>query len=183
MTTFDVHSAAGDTGNHHQQAADPGFSTLDLLREVSSAVVEFEPYVFENPLGLVRFTCRTDVPNNELQRWQRAALPPKSGRQSGVPDLSKLDAFRLYARALADTCERVEIRRGTDQPYVVVADGEGTPLTFDDREFLGSLGTPDKLIAVKKLMAGSEAYLINRGQELLEKAGYGDEADSEDPLD
>jgi hypothetical protein len=183
MTTFDVHTGSGgDAPRAGYEPLGDSLSTLDLLREVGSEQVEFEPFVFENPLRLVRFTCRTEIANQELTRWQRGALPSRSGRSGGVPDLTKLDGFRLYARAIAETCEQVEIRRSVDADYQVVADSQGNALAFDDKAFLSSLGVPDKLIAVKKLMAGSEAFLINRGQELLEKAGYGDE-ESDDPLD
>lgn len=184
MTTYDIHTDSGGDAPHDDRALfDDALSTLDLLREVGSERVEFEPFVFENPLRLVRFTCRTEIANQELTRWQRGALPSRSGRGGGVPDLTKLDGFRLYARAVAETCEQVEIRRSADAAYRAVVDSQGNALTFDDKAFLASLGVPDKLVAVKKLMAGSEAFLINRGQELLEKAGYGDEEESEDPLD
>jgi hypothetical protein len=182
MTTYDIHTDSGGAPRDDSALFSDSLSTLDLLREVGNERVEFEPFVFENPLHLVRFTCRTEIANQELTRWQRGALPTRTGRGGGVPDLTKLDGFRLYARAIAETCEQVEIRRDVETDYQVVADSQGNALGFDDKAFLSVLGVPDKLVAVKKLMAGSEAFLINRGQELLEKAGYGDE-ESDDPLD
>jgi hypothetical protein len=186
-TTFD----GRDPGAHtpltfgEPDADQGGLSTLDLLRVVAAETVDTEPYVFENPLGTLRFTCDTNIEQKSLTSWQRAALPPQArSKRGGVPDLSRLDPVVYFARAIAATCTMVEVRRRADGEFTAIVDqSSGDLLTFKDPALLSALGGLDATSAVRNAMNGAEWAVQREGTVLLEKAGYieGDGDGDEDP--
>lgn len=197
-TTFDGRSAAtpadspdDDTSYGHGRIAEPGdegngLSTLDLLRAKAEEVVEFPPYVFENPKRTIRFTCSTAIEQRQLTAWQNASLPiEERKRRGGVPNLSKLDPIVYFTRAIAATCDLVEVRGQASGKYVPITHQRtGEPLTFDDTELLLAMGSPDKVSAVRNAMNKADWAIQKEGTELLARAGYGEPAgDDEDPQD
>lgn len=177
LSGYGAAAAPGDEGN--------GLSTLDLLRAKAEEVVEFPPYVFENPKATIRFTCATTIEQRQLSVWQRASLPPEERKKrGGVPDLSKLDPIVYFTRAIAATCNLVEVRERASGQYVAITHQRtGEPLTFDDNELLLAMGSPDKVTAVRNAMNKADWAIQKEGTELLARAGYGDPVgdDDEDP--
>lgn len=173
---------------HGQTAAvlGGGTSTLDALRAASEEVVEFEPYVFENPKRTIRFTCDPNFEGNRITRWQNAALPPQArGKRGTPPDLSKLVPTTYFALMVTDTCTMVEVRnRQTGEYDPVVDNASGDLLTFNDHALLMAFGSPDKVMALKNAMNGADWAIQREGKELLDKSGFGDgEVDEDSPLD
>ena len=91
-------------------------------------------------------------------------------------EMNKKEAGLADASILALCC--LEIRRLGE----LVADDEGNPLTFRDKQLQEWVGAPSSRDAVRTLY-GSDGYVTTVANRLLEEAGYGkdDEVLVEDP--
>lgn len=188
MSTFDVRQDVPVDASAELAAFDPspaeeiGVSTLDILREASSNIIDRGLYVYENARGTIRLTMDANISQKELTRWQRAGLPPEEKKKRGqLPDTTKLDVTITFGQMIADKCVKIEVRRDVRSEYRPVADERtGELLTFADQKVLAVFGSPDRIQAVKKALLGSDPDLIECGTELQAKAGFGPGVDTED---
>lgn len=186
MSTFDSTRGTVETDESPQafnlgEDANP-LSPLAMLRSMADEAYDFPDLVVENPTRHMRLTLRTRIENAEVTRWRRAGLPSSKGNRGGMPDLSRLDTYVMFARAIVDTCVQLEIRPDDKRDYQVIRDTDGEPLTLKDPALLSALSCADPMTAVRKIFAQSEPHVIRAGGELLRQAGYG-EVEEDDPQD
>ena len=161
MSTFD-----GSTGGHallddddsgrSSFAAEPGASSLDMLRSALAQQQEIEDVTIAVPGVPIRLVCHPDIPSKQMNSWQRRALPPNKRNAASVSPLD-MDQGQFLSTVLVRTTVRVEVEsQGAPGTWHVIEDDNGTVLTFADSALLSTFGALDATSALKRLFPRDE---------------------------
>lgn len=190
MTTFDATAPGGAHApalNEYPQAAarddDAGFDALALLKQTVKEREEIEPLTLVARGGSIRIVCDTDIPEKDLRRWQRAALP--AAQRSGKIAPSPLDQDQLIiaTKALTHTALRIEVRDKNNAEKWHVIERAGETLGLDHDLVLRLFNAVDVASVLVEIF-GRESDVIRASQEVLAAAGWSGEnggGEDEDP--
>lgn len=166
-----------------------GLDMLDMLREQTDARDDsVAPELVAVPIPALgwRLMCNPDFSFPQYQSWQKASLPVKMRNGRKAPNPIDLDQAALALLVLTETCEAVEYRNGNGGWHTLEHNGEA--LTVKHQEFLSKFNMVDPKSMVRKLFTppgkhNADAELIRAGQLVIEKSGYGDNGEDDDPLE
>ena len=146
----------------------PGQSLTDLLREAVTEKVEDDPItliVAARPNVSVSYSSLLD--DEMRKRWLKACTTSRRGK----PD--EVDELRFACTVLANQCLSINMQ-GQVAPAT-----DGRPLTFALKELWEMVGGHDPISTIRKLY-GRDPAILSTVEAVLERCGYGDEA-QEDP--
>jgi len=163
-----------------------GLDTLALLKQAAAeqVAVAIKPLILTTPGGRIRLVYLPDIPEKNLRRWQRAALPVEKRKD---PNPSPLDMSQivLSTAVLVNTVIRIEVRDKNDSDlwHAVEDKSTGEPLRLDSRVVLDLFGSIDTQDALRK-MFGRESDQIRASGKVMTEAGWAGESGSvEDDAD
>lgn len=155
-------------------------SPLDRLGQVLAEDTRTENYHHRIPKRrILRVILDPNIDGDKFQAWQRRATQ-KGVRADGTG--SNIDAMRLASIVVGNQMVGLEIATkdgGWEEAY----DDNGEPLTFRSprlREMLAPGNTSVSASELVKKLFGNDGHLLECSRVLVEKAGYGDDSESED---
>jgi hypothetical protein len=183
-TIYDPAHAAHAAGpTHHDFGGDgwvppgqaPALSSLDELRLAVQQSEEVAEHEFTNhdlysPGRIIRLTCSTELGHPEWKAIQMAAIP-REYRRKRLPDVRKMDESVAYAALIGRQTVAVGLLQ-LDGTYKTLPHEGERP--FDDPNLLAQLGAAEASVAVRRIFAGRDAYLLHAGTELQEACGFGE---------
>ena len=165
-----------------EESVSPALSSLDLLRarvsDKATQELDDPQIAVETPDGGFRIVCSTDISHENLQRWQRAALPPAQRRSASVSPLD-LNQLVFATRVLVGSWKEIQVRGTDGETWETIRDTQGTVLGPKDKVLLDALGVLSSDLVIKKLF-GRDSDVIRTSREVLSAAGWGDEVDNAD---
>jgi hypothetical protein len=190
MTTFDT-PGTGREGTPDPTVVRPDspaeppaarISPLDqLVAEVQDRESEEDELLGVEVPGLgVRLMCSTNIDGDDWQAWQRQSIPRAKRRKAGALDLNQMT---LMCLVLENQCEHLEYRTGDG--WAAMPGSGGEPLDLRSDELLRRFKQMDSTSLLRKLFA-RDADLLAAGQEVVDKAGWGDPdavGDDSDPTE
>lgn len=115
-----------------------------------------------------------NISNAEFQRYQRAAQGKKKVGQGQVQNLNF-----LLLNALAIVEHTVALHKETPAGRAAVLDEDGDPVTFTHPDLMAQVGATTAVDAAKAFIG--DAHIVSIGNTLIDRAGWGDEVQAEDP--
>lgn len=186
--TMDLSTAADDErdGIVADEPEHPAATPIDVLGALTEQVerrVQFETIV-RSPRrrSTMRFTFDCQLSARELQQAQLQAMPPAMRKRAQINPMA-VDNVKVAALVLAKTNTLIEVQlNGVWQPALDPSPGVHGPLVFSDKVLQESQGCLDTTSVVKKFYGGDEGALLEHFDEVITKAGFGDD-DTDGMLD
>lgn len=142
--------------------------------------LKFQPTTIEVPGDVgIRLICSSNIEGNTLTKWQKSSLPPNKRNSPRVSPLM-MDQMHYNSTIVIETCEEVQVRNAAGE-WTTITDSAGEVLGFKDRALLDVLGAVDPRLALKKLFLDREADIARAAQDVLAKAGWGENDEDDDP--
>lgn len=163
------------------QELDHGLDTLALLKQTVADRVEVEPLVLTVPGGRIRLSCKPDIPEKDLRRWQKAALPAHL-RKNGNGTALDVDQLVVAALVLTYVTQVIEVLDSRDNTTWHVVQKDGEPVGLHDDLVLRLFGAMDPQFALTTIF-GRESDVIRASQQVLQASGWAGENGGDDEAD